>query len=75
MRRNEVIPFCIGRQIHQRPVIQPGALEVAILERVAERADQMKAQFGRGRQARNRAGILRNLGADQDDVQDGRPNP
>ena len=69
MRRGKLLPSFVGAQIHQRPVIQPGALEIAILERESERAYQVQARFDRGGQPRDRSGVLRNLGTNQDDVQ------
>ena len=69
MRGDERIPSCISLQIHQRPVIQSGALQIAILERIAERAQEMQPDARGGGQARNRAGILRDFGADEDDVE------
>jgi hypothetical protein len=35
----------------------------------------MQADSGRGSQARNRAGILRDFGANEDDIEERRPNP
>jgi hypothetical protein len=75
MRRHECFPPIVGFQIHQWPIVQSGALEVSILEGIAEWADQMQANPRSGSQARNRAGVLGDFRADEDDIEEGRPNP
>ncbi len=69
MLLGELIPSVVSLQIHQRPVVQAGALEIAIFERESERAYQMKPRFDCGGEPRDRAGVLRNLGTHEDDVQ------
>jgi hypothetical protein len=55
-------------EVDQRPVVEPGALQVAVLEREAERLDQVQRRAGGGRQARGAAGVVRDLGVHQQDV-------
>src|SRR5208282_5110996 len=69
MHRGELLPSFIRAQIHQRPVVEAGALEIAILERESERTHQVEPGLGRGGQTGDRSCVLRNLGANQDDVQ------
>ena len=50
------------------PVIQPRALQLSVVDGKAERFDEMKRRAGCGAGARNVAGILWDLGFEQDDV-------
>ena len=71
MRCRKLVPSPVDAQIYQRPVVQAGALQIAILERESERADQMEPRFGCRGQTRDRSRVLRNLGANQNDVKIG----
>jgi hypothetical protein len=58
----------VHHEVHQGPVVEPGALEVAILELEAQGLHQVQARSrGRG-QARGAAGVVRDLGVDEDDL-------
>ena len=46
---------------HHAPVVQPGPLEVFVLQRKAQRLDEMQHRAGRGAGAGNIAGILGNF--------------
>ena len=54
---------------HHVPVIKSGALEVLIAQRIAQRLDQMQHGAGCGAAARDVAGILRDFGVDQYDIE------
>src|ERR1019366_5053906 len=69
MHRGELLPSFIRAQIHQRPVIEARALEIAILERESERTHQVQPGLGRGGQTRDRSRVLRDFGANQNNVQ------
>lgn len=71
MCRCKLVPSRVRPQINQRPVVEAGALKIAVLEREAERADQMEPGFDCRGEARDRAGILRNFRANQNDVKIG----
>ena len=46
---------------HHAPVVQPGPLEVFVLQRKPQRLDEMQHRAGRGAGAGNIAGILGNF--------------
>ncbi len=54
--------------LHQRPVIQPRALQIFILQAVPQRLDQVQLAPRRRAGARYVAGILRNFRLDQHDM-------
>jgi hypothetical protein len=56
-------------EVDERPVVEAGAAEVAVLEREAEAADQVERGAGRSAQAGDRPGVLRDLRLDEDDRQ------
>lgn len=70
MRRDELLPSIISFQVHERPIIEPRALQVSIGKRKPQRTDQMKTNFGGCGQSCDGTGILRNLRPHQDDVED-----
>ncbi len=50
-------------------VVEPGALELAVIHGEAERLDQVQARAGVRREADHVAGVRRDLGMDEDDVE------
>lgn len=56
-------------QIDVRPVVESGPFEVAILEREAQRPDQMEPSLGSGTQSGDTPRVGRDLRLDQDYVQ------
>ena len=50
-------------------VVQPGALELLVLQGEAQRRDQVQPRPGVGAQADDVAGVGRNFGLEQDDVE------
>ena len=58
-------------QLDVRPVVEPGAFEVAILQRETERLDEMQTHPGRGRQACGAPAVVRDLRMNEDDFQAG----
>ena len=54
---------------HGVPVVEPGALEGAVVDAEAQRLDQMQRAAGRGAQPRDVAGVGRNLRFDEHDVE------
>src|ERR1700719_973126 len=57
------------RHVERVQVIEPRALELAIVERKAERLDQMQRATGRRAEPGDVPGVRRNLRLDQHDVQ------
>src|SRR5687768_9505816 len=50
-------------------IVEARALELPVVHRKAERLDQMKPAAGVGREANDVAGVGRDLGLDQDDIE------
>ena len=56
------------------PIIEPGAAELGVGDFESQRLDQVETGAGGGAKAGDVAGVGRNFGVDEDDVQrDGRP--
>src|SRR6266699_3913142 len=70
-RAEERLPARVLGEPHVRPVIEAGAAEMAVVDREAERIDQVERRGGGEADAADRAGVLRDLGRDQDDVHAG----
>lgn len=68
MDRIEAIPILMRTQINEGPVVEAGALEIAIRERITERADEVQEYFRGGRQACDGARVLRNLRPHEHDI-------
>ena len=51
------------------PVVEAGALELAVGDREAQRLDEVQRAAGRGAESRDVAGVGWDLGFDQHDVQ------
>ena len=60
--------FVIG-DIEKMPVIEPRTLELPVVDRKAERPDEMEPRAGCGAGARDVAGILGDFGFYQNDVE------
>jgi len=58
----------VARDRHLIEVVHPGAAEGAIRDREARRLDDMHFDSKAGRQAQNRAGVLRNVGLVKGDL-------
>jgi|SRR5580698_6479790 hypothetical protein len=65
----EAIPILVGAQIDERPVVEAGAFEVAVRERITERTDEVQKYFRGGRQACDRARVLGNLRPYEHDIE------
>src|SRR5260370_38178291 len=57
MRGCEFVPSGVSAQIHQRPVVEAGALQLAIFEGEPEAPDQLEPGVGRPGGAGDRAGV------------------
>ena len=66
--RGEVREVFVVGDVQFMPVIQPRALQLAVVDGKAERFDEMKRRAGCGAGARDVAGVLRDLRFEQDDV-------
>src|SRR5881396_3845377 len=64
----KVVPVGVVAHVHVWPVIEARTFEIPVLQREAQRTDQMETGIGGRAQARRGAGVRRNLGFDKDDV-------
>ena len=55
--------------VDEVPVVDAGAAHAALVDAEAERADEVEHRRGRGAEARDAAGVRRDLRLDEDDVE------
>ena len=67
--REEVLPAFVDLQGGVLPVVEPRALHVLVFEREAEGLYQMERRAGVGAEADDVAGIGRNFGMNENDVE------
>ena len=58
----------VNGEIDEVPIVEPSALQVAVLETETEGFDEMEFRPEAGGQASGATGVVRDLGMDEDDV-------
>jgi hypothetical protein len=58
----------VTTDVHVRPVVEPGTAQGTVVDAEAEAADEVKRRPGGSAEARDVAGVWRNLGFPERDV-------